>query len=101
MSEPNPVGVSEARAREAALRTALAAAVAERARAGREADRLEGRAELDGADPAVAAAAAEQRRLEAAAAADVSRLRAELRAAEGVVVGLEASADAARRTDAG
>lgn len=90
-----PLG--EARAREAGLRAQLAAAVAERARAAREAERLEGRAALEGADPAVGAAAAEQRRLESAAAADVSRLRAELRTAEGTVVGLEADADAARR----
>lgn len=86
---------------EASLRSELAAAVAERARAGREAERLEGRSGLDGADPAVAAAAAEQRRLETSAAADVARLRLELRAAEGVVVGLEASVDAARGSGAG
>lgn len=93
--------VSEARAREAALRAELAAAVSERARAGREAERLEGRATLDGADPAVATAAVEQRRLEAESAADVSRLRAELRTAEGVVVGLEAAGDSSRREGAG
>ena len=55
MTSPSPLG--EARAREAALRGELAAAVAERARAAREAERLEGRAALEGADPAVAAAA--------------------------------------------
>ena len=93
--------VAEARAREAALRTELAAAVVERARAGREAERLEARATLDGADPAVAAAAAAQRRLEAEAVAEVSRIRAQLRTAEGVVVGLEAASDASRREGAG
>ena len=93
--------LGEARAREAALRAELAAAVAERARAGREADRLEGRAALDGADPAVAVAAEEQRRMETEAAAVVSRLRAELRAAEGVVVGLESAIDRVTREGSG
>jgi hypothetical protein len=86
--------VDDARAREAALRAELAAAVAERARAGREAERLDGRATLPGADPAVAEAAAAQRRLEAEATAEIARLRAELRRAEGVVVTLEATEDA-------
>lgn len=96
MSRP----LHEARAEEAAVRAALAAAVAERARAAREAERLDGRAALDGAVPDVRAAADEQRRLAGAAAAEVERLRTRLRHLEGEVATLEASADREGRSDA-
>lgn len=90
------MSIGEARAREASLRAALAAAVAERARATREADRLEGRAQLADADGRVAEAAAAQRTLAERAGAEADRLRAELRAAEGLVVSLEAESDTDR-----
>lgn len=87
------MSVDETRAAEEALRQRLAAAVTEKARATREAERLEGRAALAGADPRVAAAAAEQRRLADAAGAEIDRLRAEVRAAEGRTAEAEAAAD--------
>ena len=90
--------VDEARAAEEALRQRLAATVTERARAQREAERLEGRAELAGADPRVAAAAAEQRRLAGVAGAEIERLRAEVRAAEGRTAEAEAARDAEGRS---
>lgn len=89
------MSVDEARGAEAAVRQRLAAAVTERARATREAERLEERARLAGADPRVAAAGAEQRRLAEAAGAEIDRLRAEVRAAEGRTAEAEAARDAA------
>lgn len=77
------------------MRAALAAAVAERARATREAERLEGRAALEGAVPEVRAAAAAQHHLAEEAARAITRLRAELRGIEGEVATLEARADGA------
>lgn len=87
--------LEEARAEEALVRAALAAAVTERVRATREAERLDGRAALPGAVEQVAAAAAEQRRLAAAAAETAEDLRTQLRRLEGEVATLEAAADAA------
>lgn len=89
--------LEEARAEESALRARLAAAVTERARATREAERLDGRAALAGAAEEVAAAADQQRRLADVAATDVERLRDELRRVEGEVAALEAAADAGHR----
>lgn len=88
--------LDDARAEEATVRAALAAAVTERARAAREADRLDGRAALAGAVGETAAAAEEQRRLAAVAGREVERLRAELRRLEGEVATLQAAADADR-----
>ncbi len=88
--------LQQAREAESSLRSRLADAVAERARTTREADRLEARASLPGADAAVAAAATEQLRLAAQAASHIETLRAELRRAEGQVVTLEAALDAER-----
>ena len=84
----------DARAAELALRARLAEAITERTRARREAERLDGRAALPGADPALGEAAAFQRRLATRADAAVASLRAELRRAEGAVVTAEAEADA-------
>lgn len=75
------------------MRAALAAAVTERNRAAREAKRLDGRAVLPGAAAEVAAAADEQRRLEAATAERIERLRADLRRLEGELATLEAADD--------
>lgn len=89
----------EGRTLEDELRSRLAAAVTERARATREAERLEARATLPGADERVAAAAETQRRLATEAAADVERLRAELRTVEGAIAAEEAAADEAAAAD--
>lgn len=90
------VALDQAREAESALRSLLADAVAERARATREADRLDGLAALPGVDAAVANAAIEQRQLAAQAAGRIEDLRAQLRQAEGRVVTLEAAIDAER-----
>ena len=86
--------LDEARAAEADVRARLAAAVTERARHEREADRLDGRAALPDADPATAAAAQAQRELAAATATRIADLRTDLRRLEGRVATLEAEADA-------
>jgi hypothetical protein len=93
--------LEEARAAEAEARARLAAAVTERTRAEREADRLDGRAALPGADPAVATAAGVQRGLAQEAAERVEALRAEVRRVEGRVATLEAEADAGPAAEAG
>ena len=87
--------LDEARAAEADVRARIATEVAARARAEREAERLDGRAALPGADPATAAAAGAQRELAEAAAVRIADLRAELRRVEGRVATLEAEADGA------
>ena len=90
------VALDQARAEESSLRARLAAAVTERARAAREADRLESRAALTNAEPAVSSAALAQHGLADQAAGRVESLRVALRRAEADVVTLEAALDAER-----
>ena len=88
--------LDQARAAESSLRARLAAAVTERARAAREADRLESLAALPNAEPAVSSAAVAQHGLADQAAQRIETLRVALRRAEADVVTLETALDAER-----
>lgn len=87
--------LDSARAEEARLRAELADVVADHRRTIDEADRLDGRAALAGAEPATADAARRQRARAAELAMAVDDLRARLRRQEGAVAQLEAEADGA------
>lgn len=88
--------LDQARADESSLRARLADAVTERARANREAERLEARASLPGADATLSTAATAQYALAERAAAQIEMLRLQLRRAEAEVVTLETALDTAR-----